>query len=92
MRSPRMRAAVPVLCMQLLTYTRAGLLRDVDIARKEHSGCLGRSFFAGDGHITMAAYTGRRGTAISYRVSKHDQYSSNSFAQTRRREFRRTVF
>jgi len=91
MRSPRMRTAVPVLRMQL-TDIGAGFLRDVDIARKEHSGCSGRSFFAGDGHITMAAYTGRRGTAISYRVSKHDQYTSNSFVQTRRREFIPTVF
>ena len=92
MRSPRMRTAVPVLCMQLLNHTGAGVLRDVDKARKEHSGCSGRSFFAGDGHITMVAYSRRRGTAISYRVSKHDQYSSNSFVQSRRREFRRTVF
>jgi len=86
MRSPRMRTAVPVLCMQF-TDIEAGLLGIVDITRKEHSGCSGRSFLTGDGHITRAAYTGRRGTAISYRVSKHDQYSSNSFVQTRRREF-----
>ena len=86
-----MSTAVPVLRMQL-TNIGAGLLRDVNMAKKEHSGCSGRSFFAGNGHITMAAYIGRRGTAISYDGSKHDQYSSNSFVQTRGREFRRTVF
>lgn len=91
MRSPCMSTAVPVLRMQL-TDIGAGLLRDVNMAKKEHSGCSGRSFLTGDGHITRAAYTGRRGTAISYRVSKHDQYTSNSFVQTRRREFIPTVF